>query len=107
MTKCFLYKPFLITPHRFSKRRGYFGGTYSQSSDDGVGVGEGFVKDNHSFLYGVGTLRGLPFRTTLNPQVKLVRSRSGAIFDVVGCIRRSIPSYGERAGHRLTVENGH
>jgi dTDP-4-dehydrorhamnose 3,5-epimerase len=105
MTKCFLYKPFLINPHRLSDRRGYFGGMYSHRSDDDMGVGEKFVKDNHSFLYVVSTLRGLHLQTMLNSQVKLVRSRSGAIFDVAVGIRRSIPSYGELAGHRLTLEN--
>ena len=64
----------------------------------------GFVQDNHSGSNG-RVLRGLHYQVPPQPQGKLVRVVSGAVFDVAVDIRRSSSTFGQWFGAELTVEN--
>ena len=63
-------------------------------------------RDNHSFSWKTGTLRGLHFQHPPHAQAKLVRCGNGAIFDVAVDIRKGSPTFGHWEGHELSAENG-
>jgi len=61
------------------------------------------VQDNHS-RSARGVLRGLHYQLT-EPQGKLVRVVSGAVFDVAVDLRKSSPHFGQWVGYELSAEN--
>mgnify|MGYP002838535182 CR=1 FL=1 len=97
----------IITPEKFSDRRGFFAETYSRDLYYSLGVRIDFVQDNHSISRDVGTLRGLHFQAPPHAQAKLVRCGRGAIFDVAVDIRCGSPTFGQWEGYDLTADNGH
>lgn len=61
------------------------------------------VQDNHS-RSAKGVLRGLHYQLS-DPQGKLVRVVSGAVFDVAVTLRKSSPHFGQWVGYELTADN--
>ena len=96
----------LLTPQRFADNRGFFVETYNQRAFVEVGVSVGFVQDNQSLSTQRGTIRGLHFQRAPEPQAKLVRVLSGAVFDVAVDLRKGSATYGKWCGAMLTAEKG-
>ena len=95
----------VIEPKVFGDARGFFFESFNQNAfDEAVGKHVDFVQDNHSRSV-KGVLRGLHYQVQ-QPQAKLVRVVSGAVFDVAVDIRRSSPTFGQWVGVELT-ENNH
>lgn len=93
----------LIEPKVFADERGFFLETWNAARFAEAGLPTGFVQDNHSRSKR-GVLRGLHYQHP-NPQGKLVRCSSGAIFDVAVDIRVGSPSFGKWFGVELSDEN--
>jgi dTDP-4-dehydrorhamnose 3,5-epimerase len=95
---------FLLKPRVFGDARGFFFESFNaQVFKDATGVALPFVQDNHS-KSGYGVLRGLHFQTE-QPQGKLVRVVSGAVFDVAVDIRPESPTRGKWVGEILSADN--
>jgi hypothetical protein len=72
--------PLLFTPQRFGDEMGFSFESWNQHRfDAAVGRPITFVQDNHS-RSNQGVLRGLHYQLEAEPQGKLVRCSSGAIF---------------------------
>lgn len=95
----------LIEPDVFRDGRGYFMESWHQQKFAEHGLIADFVQDNHSHSTR-GVLRGLHYQLQ-QPQGKLVRVVSGAVFDVAVDIRRGSPTFGQWVGAELTAENQH
>ena len=94
----------IIEPKVFGDERGFFMESFNQKVfDEAVGRHVEFVQDNHS-RSAKGVLRGLHYQIQ-QPQGKLVRVTSGAVFDVAVDIRRSSPTFGKWVGVELTAAN--
>jgi dTDP-4-dehydrorhamnose 3,5-epimerase len=95
----------ILTPHVFEDERGFFFESFNQRDfNEAIGSSEfAFVQDNHS-RSAKGTLRGLHFQNP-NPQGKLVRVISGAVFDVAVDIRLGSPTFGKWVGLELSSSN--
>jgi dTDP-4-dehydrorhamnose 3,5-epimerase len=93
----------LIRPKLFQDSRGYFLETWEERKFAHAGLDVRFVQDNHSRSVR-GTLRGLHYQIQ-QPQGKLVRVVSGAVFDVAVDIRRGSPTFGRWIGYVLSEEN--
>ena len=94
----------IFEPKVFGDDRGYFMESFNQKIfDEAVGRHVEFVQDNHS-RSSKGVLRGLHYQLQ-QPQGKLVRVASGAVFDVAVDIRRSSSTFGKWVGVELTAEN--
>ena len=101
--------PLLLTPTLFSDERGFFLESWNQRHfAAALGLepdqAPAFHQDNHS-RSSRGVLRGLHYQLPPQPQAKLVRCVSGAIFDVAVDLRRSSPTYGQWAGAVLSAGN--
>ena len=95
----------LIRPKVFGDPRGYFFESWEERKFAAAGLDVKFVQDNHS-RSARNILRGLHYQIQ-QPQGKLVRVVTGAVFDVVVDIRRSSPTFGQWVGATLTEENHH
>jgi dTDP-4-dehydrorhamnose 3,5-epimerase len=84
--------------------RGFFTEVFHEVRFRALGLPTHFAQDSHSRSMG-GVLRGLHYQLE-NPQGKLVRAVSGAIFDVAVDIRRSSPHFREWVGVRLDSGDG-
>ena len=94
----------LLEPQVFGDARGFFLESYNEKVfTQATGLQVHFVQDNHSRSQR-HVLRGLHFQSE-NPQGKLVRVATGAVFDVVVDIRRDSPTYGEWVGMELSSDN--
>lgn len=94
----------VIEPRVFGDARGFFFESFNQKAfDEAVGQHIDFVQDNHSRSV-KGVLRGLHYQVQ-QPQAKLVRVVSGAVFDVAVDIRRSSPTFGRWVGVELSESN--
>ncbi len=93
----------IVEPTIFGDNRGYFMETYNQKDFFAAGLDMNFVQDNQSKSK-IGVLRGLHYQKN-NPQGKLVRVISGAVYDVAVDIRKGSPSYGQWEGVLLSAEN--
>ena len=88
----------------FGDERGFFFESFNQTQfETAIGRKVDFVQDNHS-RSAKGVLRGLHYQIQ-QPQGKLVRVTSGAVFDVAVDIRKSSPTFGQWAGVELNAEN--
>ncbi len=88
----------------FGDERGFFFESFNQTKfETAIGRKVDFVQDNHS-RSAKGVLRGLHYQIQ-QPQGKLVRVTSGAVFDVAVDIRKSSPTFGQWAGVELNAEN--
>ena len=95
----------LIRPKVFGDARGYFLESWAQRTFAAAGLDLTFVQDNHSHS-GRHILRGLHYQIQ-QPQGKLVRVVSGAVFDVAVDIRRRSQTFGRWVGVTLSAENHH
>ena len=93
----------LLEPRVFGDARGFFMESWNRQTFAELGLDLDFVQDNHS-RSARGVLRGLHFQLN-QPQGKLVRVTSGAVFDVAVDLRRSSPHYGRWTGHELSADN--
>ena len=95
---------FILEPKLFGDARGFFMESYNRRAfAEATGLDIDFVQDNHSRSR-KGVLRGLHYQID-QPQGKLVRVTSGAVFDVAVDIRRSSPCFGRWVGALLTADN--
>lgn len=95
----------LIRPKVFADARGFFLESWETRKFAAAGLDLAFVQDNHSHSVR-HVLRGLHYQIR-QPQGKLVRVTSGAVFDVAVDIRRSSPTFGRWVGVTLSAENHH
>lgn len=94
----------IIEPKVFGDARGFFFESFNgKAFDEAVGRHVEFVQDNHS-RSAKGVLRGLHYQIE-QPQGKLVRVTSGAVFDVAVDIRKSSATFGQWVGVELTADN--
>lgn len=95
----------LIEPKVFGDARGFFMESWNRKAFQSLGLDLDFVQDNHSRST-QGVLRGLHYQLQ-QPQGKLVRVTSGAVYDVAVDLRRNSPNFGKWTGHELSAENHH
>ena len=95
----------LLAPKVFGDARGFFMESWNRQTFADLGLNLDFVQDNHSRSVR-GVLRGLHYQLN-QPQGKLVRVTSGAVYDVAVDLRRSSPHYGQWTGHELSADNQH
>ena len=93
----------LLAPKVFGDERGFFMESWNRQTFSDLGLDLDFVQDNHS-RSARGVLRGLHYQLH-QPQGKLVRVTSGAVFDVAVDLRRSSPYFGQWTGHELSADN--
>ncbi|NET53919.1 MAG: dTDP-4-dehydrorhamnose 3,5-epimerase [Merismopedia sp. SIO2A8] len=94
----------VLEPRVFGDERGFFFESYNERAfADKAGITLKFVQDNHS-RSAKGVLRGLHYQIQ-QPQGKLVRVVTGAIYDVAVDIRQSSPTFGQWTGCILTAES--
>ena len=95
---------FVLEPKVFGDARGFFMESYNRRAfREATGLDIDFVQDNHSRSR-KGVLRGLHYQIQ-QPQGKLVRVTSGAVFDVAVDIRRGSPTFGRWVGMELSADN--
>jgi dTDP-4-dehydrorhamnose 3,5-epimerase len=92
----------LIEPDVHGDDRGFLVETFRDDAWRELGVGVGFVQDNHS-RSSRNILRGLHFQTSPG-QAKLVRCLRGRIWDVAVDLRSDSPTYRQWEGHELDDE---
>lgn len=95
----------LLAPKVFGDARGFFMESWNRQAFADLGLDLDFVQDNHS-RSARGVLRGLHYQLS-QPQGKLVRVTSGAVFDVAVDLRRSSTHFGQWTGHELSADNQH
>jgi dTDP-4-dehydrorhamnose 3,5-epimerase len=94
----------LLEPNVFGDDRGFFFESFNQKQfEAATGQTIHFVQDNHS-RSSKNVLRGLHYQIK-QPQGKLVRACSGAIYDVAVDIRQNAPSFGQWVGVELSADN--
>ena len=91
--------PLLLRPEVHGDARGFFVETYRASALADLGVGHGFVQDNHSRSRR-GVVRGMHFQVG-DGQAKLVRCARGSIVDAVVDLRRGSPTFGSWESYEL------
>lgn len=95
--------PLIIEPKVFGDERGFFLESWNEARFSEAGLDLHFVQDNHS-RSARGVLRGIHFQNP-NPQGKLVRVVTGAVWDVVVDLRTSSPCFGKWFGLELSAAN--
>jgi dTDP-4-dehydrorhamnose 3,5-epimerase len=95
----------LIRPRVFGDARGHFFESWEERKFAGAGLRASFVQDNQN-LSGRHVLRGMHYQLR-QPQGKLVRVATGAVFDVAVDLRRGSPTFGRWVGAELTEDNHH
>lgn len=94
----------LLEPKVFGDARGFFLESFNKRLfAELTGYRGEFVQDNHSRSQR-GVLRGLHYQIK-QPQGKLVRVVSGAVFDVAVDVRRSSKTFGRWYGAELSADN--
>lgn len=93
----------ILEPKVFGDARGFFLESWNRQTFAAQGLNLDFVQDNHS-RSAKGVLRGLHYQLN-DPQGKLVRVTSGAVFDVAVDLRRASPHFGQCVGYELSVDN--
>lgn len=100
----------LIEPDLFADERGWLAVQFDATrfgaalQDHGLPAPRPFVQEIQS-LSQAGVLRGLHYQRPPHAQGKLVRVLRGEAFDVAVDLRRSSPTFGRWAGHRLSAAN--
>jgi len=94
----------VLVPRVFEDDRGYFFESYNQRTFQELGLHWNFAQDNQSHSRR-NVVRGLHYQVE-QPQGKLVRAVSGAIWDVAVDLRRSSPHFGKWVAEELSAANG-
>lgn len=100
---CLIPGPLILEPEVFGDERGFFMESWNASTFTEAGLDLSFVQDNHS-RSAKGVLRGMHFQNP-QPQGKLVRVTSGAVYDVAVDLRRSSQHFGKWVGVELSAAN--
>lgn len=95
----------LIEPTVFGDHRGFFMESYNLKKFAEFGIEFNFIQDNQSLSVEAGTLRGLHYQLNPMAQTKLIRTISGAIYDVVIDIRKDSPTFGQWEAFIISEEN--
>ena len=95
----------VFTPPRHGDDRGFFSETWSERAFTELGLGFGWVQDNHSYSREPGVLRGLHYQAPPMSQAKLVRCTRGRIWDVAVDVRPGSPTFGQWHGLELSADN--
>jgi dTDP-4-dehydrorhamnose 3,5-epimerase len=95
----------LVRPRVFGDTRGHFFESWEDRKFAAAGLKLRFRQDNQN-LSGRHVLRGIHYQLK-QPQGKLVRVATGAVFDVAVDLRRSSPTFGQWVGAELTQDNHH
>ena len=95
----------LIRPRLFGDARGHFFESFEERKFAAAGITHAFRQDNQN-LSARHVLRGIHYQLQ-QPQGKLVRVVTGAVFDVAVDLRRSSATFGKWVGAELTGENHH
>ena len=103
IVECAIPGPLILEPRVFGDERGFFMESWNAATFHAAGLDLNFVQDNHS-RSSRGVLRGMHFQNP-EPQGKLVRVVSGAVFDVVVDLRRASPHFGQWIGVELSAMN--
>jgi dTDP-4-dehydrorhamnose 3,5-epimerase len=103
ITPCSIPGPLVIEPQVHGDARGFFLESWNREAFRAAGIDVAFVQDNHS-RSDRGVLRGLHFQNP-QPQGKLVRVVTGAVWDVAVDLRRSSPHFGQWTAIELSQEN--
>lgn len=93
----------LIHPRVHGDDRGFFLESWEKRRFAEAGIAADFVQDNHSRSVR-HALRGLHYQI-VQPQGKLVRVTSGAVYDVVVDMRRGASTFGRWLGVELSGHN--
>lgn len=94
----------VFAPQVFGDDRGFFYESFNLAKfSEATGLSPHFVQDNHS-KSAKNVLRGLHYQIQ-QPQGKLVRVISGAVFDVAVDIRSNSATFGQWVGQELSAEN--
>jgi len=94
----------IIEPKVFGDSRGFLFEIFNQHDfNKAIGKQVSFVQDNRS-RSSKGVLRGVHYQIQ-QPQGKLVRVVSGAVFDVAVDLRKSSPTFGQWVGVELSADN--
>lgn len=103
-TPTILPEVMILEPKVFGDARGFFMESFNQKAfEKATGCVREFVQDNHSRSR-QGVLRGIHYQLE-QPQGKLVRVVSGAVWDVAVDVRRDSPRFGQWVGVELSAEN--
>lgn len=95
----------LIKPRTFGDARGHFFESWERRKFAAAGLDLDFCQDNQN-LSARHVLRGIHYQLH-QPQGKLVRVVTGAVFDVAVDLRRSSATFGKWVGAELTQDNHH
>jgi len=93
----------ILTPRVFGDARGHFFESYNKRTLEQVGLPDAFVQDNQSRSQ-KNVIRGLHYQIR-QPQGKLVRVVSGAIWDVVVDVLLCSPTFGQWVASVLSAED--
>ena len=94
----------IIEPRVFGDERGLFFESFNQQAfSKATNLDVHFVQDNHS-RSAKNVLRGLHYQLK-QPQGKLVRCVTGAVYDVAVDIRKSSSTFGKWVGLELSEQN--
>lgn len=93
-----------VHPRIYVDDRGHFFESFNARAFAGAGLPTEFVQDNQS-CSARGVLRGLHYQIR-QPQGKLVRCLTGAIWDVAVDIRRSSPTFTRTVCRELSAASG-
>ena len=94
----------ILEPKVFGDERGFFMESWNaRTFREATGLDVTFVQDNHS-RSAKNVLRGIHYQV-VQPQGKLVRVVSGAVFDVAVDLRKSSPNFGKWVGVELSEQN--
>lgn len=93
----------VLEPDVYQDERGFFLETYRENDLRDAGIRARFVQDNHS-RSSRGVLRGLHYQL-IQPQGKLIRVATGAVFDVAVDVRISSPTFGQWYGTYLDAKS--
>ena len=96
---------FLIDIEKNGDDRGFFARVFCQNEFQGIGLSTEFKQVNTSLSSLKGTLRGMHYQLMPSAEVKVVRSISGALYDVILDLRPDSPNYGQSFGEILNAEN--
>jgi dTDP-4-dehydrorhamnose 3,5-epimerase len=102
VTEFELNRPILLEGRAHEDVRGIFMETYRQDQSPVLPNNRGWVQDNMSRSRKAGTVRGLHWQISPNPQDKLVSVLKGAILDVVVDLRINSQTFGECTTFNLT-----
>ncbi len=94
---------YVITPEIHIDKRGYFFESFRQKEFNHI-LDCNFVQDNHAYTKKINTIRGLHYQIK-NPQAKLIKVVSGAIYDLVVDIRIGSKNFGKSFKVELNSTN--